>query len=517
MIFRGLYFFLILLLVLPGAEVLRAQELPTLIPYRKGDKWGFSDKNKRIVIKPQYDEVEFFSEGLAAVRKGIYWGYIDNSGHLVVPAKYHTASEFFPNGLARVSVLEKRKKQDGNTESSSGCKKVMQEVSDPVISPSFKDVIIKSSPCIIEYYYLVDKKGKQVYRLDYETRYPDGKRNYYSEKKGGIWEKRDFADTVKKTKLPYDMVHPVSEGYHVVMKDSRYGLADTSGNIKIPLKYEYVSDVSNGIAVAQAEHKYIVFEASGKELFIYDKGFLLGSLHDGLILVRENLGNSSQFANRDFYGYLDRNGAYKVKPVYKNATPFYKKFAIVKDSVTGQVFYITTNNEKVPNKFQWDIPVPCCTDDLDSLGNIIQENGLLKVEKKGHANPNDIIAGAKFTYKKQFGFIDGSGNEIIPMIYDNAGRFHSGVCKVVKDGKSGIIDGSGKVIGKLRYDEVHVPSIYDCPNMIYSYHTFLDHYPNEFIWSKGLIKVIVNNKVGLIDFNGNEYFEEPPGKSLPSR
>src|SRR5947209_576914 len=33
-----------------------------LIPYRKGDKWGFCDGRKQIVIEPKYDEVSPFSE-----------------------------------------------------------------------------------------------------------------------------------------------------------------------------------------------------------------------------------------------------------------------------------------------------------------------------------------------------------------------------------------------------------------------------------------------------------------------
>jgi len=39
-----------------------------LIPYRKGDKWGFCAPDKKIVIAPKYDDVtSFFDEGLAWV------------------------------------------------------------------------------------------------------------------------------------------------------------------------------------------------------------------------------------------------------------------------------------------------------------------------------------------------------------------------------------------------------------------------------------------------------------------
>jgi len=51
-----------------------------LIPYRKGDKWGFCDRNKKIVIPIKYDLVWPFSEGLAAVKLNGKLGYIDKEG-----------------------------------------------------------------------------------------------------------------------------------------------------------------------------------------------------------------------------------------------------------------------------------------------------------------------------------------------------------------------------------------------------------------------------------------------------
>ena len=38
-----------------------------LIPYRKGDKWGFCTPDKKVVIPPKYDDAYDFHEGLAEV------------------------------------------------------------------------------------------------------------------------------------------------------------------------------------------------------------------------------------------------------------------------------------------------------------------------------------------------------------------------------------------------------------------------------------------------------------------
>lgn len=48
--------FLLSFIVL-GLEI---QAQVNVIPYRKGDKWGYCDKNKKILLEPKYEAVTFF-------------------------------------------------------------------------------------------------------------------------------------------------------------------------------------------------------------------------------------------------------------------------------------------------------------------------------------------------------------------------------------------------------------------------------------------------------------------------
>jgi hypothetical protein len=79
---------------------------PELIPYREGDKWGFCDRNKKIVIPCKYDDVEDFSEGLAPVELYGKWGFVDKEGKEVIPIKYDGAGSF-SKGLACVELYGK--------------------------------------------------------------------------------------------------------------------------------------------------------------------------------------------------------------------------------------------------------------------------------------------------------------------------------------------------------------------------------------------------------------------------
>ena len=99
--------FLISIMGLLWATCLQAQEL---IPYRKGDKWGFCTPDKKVVVQPKYDGVWKFTEGLAQVKLNDKYGFIDKTGKEIVPPKYDYALYFklyFHEGLARVKLNEK--------------------------------------------------------------------------------------------------------------------------------------------------------------------------------------------------------------------------------------------------------------------------------------------------------------------------------------------------------------------------------------------------------------------------
>jgi hypothetical protein len=54
-------------------------------------------------IPAQFDEVQWFEDGLAAVCMSGKWGYIDKSGRFRIPARYDLAWRFF-EGMAGVKL-----------------------------------------------------------------------------------------------------------------------------------------------------------------------------------------------------------------------------------------------------------------------------------------------------------------------------------------------------------------------------------------------------------------------------
>ncbi len=70
-------------------------------------KWGFMAPTGDLVIKPMYDDVGTFSEGLAAVCKGGKWGYIDKKGKMVIEPQFKAAWAFHDQ-RARVETFDQR-------------------------------------------------------------------------------------------------------------------------------------------------------------------------------------------------------------------------------------------------------------------------------------------------------------------------------------------------------------------------------------------------------------------------
>jgi len=69
------------------------------------DRWGYINKTGKVVIKPQFEKAGDFSEGLAPVMIGGKWGYINRAGKVVIAPQFAEARGF-SEGLAVVSGVD---------------------------------------------------------------------------------------------------------------------------------------------------------------------------------------------------------------------------------------------------------------------------------------------------------------------------------------------------------------------------------------------------------------------------
>ena len=138
-----------------------------------------------------------------------------------------------------------------------------------------------------------------------------------------------------------------------------------------------------------------------------------------------------------------------------------------------------------------NIVIPCIYNKVDDF-----HDGLAKVRKNG-----------------KWGFIDRTGNEIIPCVYDNCSDFKEGLAQIEKEGEYGFIDKAGNVVIPCIYDDVD--DFRDGLARVRKdgKYGFIDKVGNEitpcvyddyYNFKEGLARVQTKGKWGVIDKVGNE-------------
>ena len=95
-----------------GNEVKIENAFPnnTLYPKQQEGKWGFEDKEGKLIVEYQYDYVtEFNKFGFASIKQGEKWGCIDKNGKIIVEPKFEV-KEAQPSFIGMYYTLDKGNK-----------------------------------------------------------------------------------------------------------------------------------------------------------------------------------------------------------------------------------------------------------------------------------------------------------------------------------------------------------------------------------------------------------------------
>ncbi len=266
--------------------------------YKGGDKFlhGYIDTTGKVAIPVQFAGARLFSEGLAAVLVDGKWGYIDRDGKMVIPPRFAEA-EAFAGGRAVVRVGAGWGRNAG----------------------------------------LIDAAGKFIVEPRYEqiTRIGD---RFWSV---GVTDPayRGDGEPPLLARLVDAGGHPVStrsynafgareDGLISVCRNDRCGFMDGHGKLVIPLKYKGVADFQEGLAAVTTDgDRYGFIDRDGK-LVLPERYESLGPHH-------EHFG-AGPFVNglapagcNGYWGFIGKDGAWAIPPIYRFAEPFENGFASV--------------------------------------------------------------------------------------------------------------------------------------------------------------------------------------------
>ena len=186
-------------------------------------KWGYCDKNGKVLIAPKFDDFRLFYEGLAAVNVGAkleeygmskrlqggVWGYIDRTGKYIAEPRLRDAYPF-SEGLAL-------------TRDDHG-------------------------------YAYIDKTGKTVLRFEsasWASNFSEGLACVAAP--GSYPRPLGFIDKTGKFVIEpqFDSAYDFSEGLAAVERDRKYGYIDRSGRVVIEPRFHAAQSFSEGLGAVQ--------------------------------------------------------------------------------------------------------------------------------------------------------------------------------------------------------------------------------------------------------------------------
>jgi hypothetical protein len=240
------------ILIILSVPVFAQQPDLSLVPYRKGDLWGYTNPDKSIIIKPSFNEANWFFEGYAVVKKGTKYGYINKAGKVVIPFKFYSAKPFTWGYF------------DSNGKHTAGGKTVKNK--DTVL---FAGAALNASGNEV----CIDTKGLTMSRCpainEASVNTPpaisvDSTKIYSLTNNGGVYDK-----LVDDYKIAGD-----EHTYYIGIKNNKYGVMNNTFDIVVPFENDSIkkSDV-NGMYYLQVQKNgmYGVYNGNGSVFIPVEK------------------------------------------------------------------------------------------------------------------------------------------------------------------------------------------------------------------------------------------------------
>ena len=296
---------------------------------------------------------------------------------------------------------------------------------------------------------LVDLQGKPVLAPTFNS--IEEKQPYFfacSKTKGCSVYNEDLQLVLKGD---YNSIELGCEGQFIVEKNRKYGVVSEKGTIILPLKYSFINSNKNGYTVTLND-KTGLFNSEGKEIIPISYHWIYtDKIDDNIPIVAELDGKE---------GYINTKNEWVIPPTYRDAFAFRQGLAKIRE-VRDYIYYINLKGEPVIQDFDANVIEPsdntyivgvrkeCKYMVYDLNGNLLDTYNLLR---------NNWSGNAIFAVKKggKWGYIDGYGKVIIPLEYEEVRNFSEGLAAVRKDGKWGYINPKNEIVIPIEFTNKEV-------------------------------------------------------------
>ena len=268
---------------------------------------------------------------------------------------------------------------------------------------------------------------------------------------------------------------------------SSWGYIDKTGTMVVPLQFSRAEPFSEGLAPVTLNGKAAYIDEVGRVAILLNNADYGRQFSDGMAEVE--VGN--------LWGYIDRSGAFVIKPQFEWTRPFNEGIAYARKSAHSENYPIDKTGKPVSisppdadcefvvfreglnecravnglsgyvdhggrwvikptfdreaGRFSEGLAYARLPAKRANWGYIDPEgNWAIKPQFLGVASFSEGLAAVRvFTFSFppfKWGFIDRQGRMVIPPIYDEVASFCGGFCAVQKGTKVGFIDKTGQIV-----------------------------------------------------------------------
>lgn len=334
------------------------------------------------VVKPVYDEVREFHNGMAAVAIGVYpfpvkWGFVDKSGKEAVKPKYDRVYDF-SDDLGMVIIGKDQNSKYGFVD------KQGNEIIKPkymYAEPFFEGKALVAKGAYSEV--LIDKTGRELkenvkkYKADKFIKTSDKSLGRFMT--NGKWGLTDNMSDKVIVPAKYDDAMNYAGGIAAVKLNGKWGYVDSSGKEIVKPQFDDAGYFSNDILAAVKINKKWGFVNKSGKLVIdakYDFVVVGFSKEDGLAAVSEN----------GKFGYIDMKGNWVVQPQFNYASVFREGLSGVRTETFEEGLFGSSM--------------------IDGNWGVIDKTGKMVLSPKRYAYVGQFYEGLASVYKNEkWGFI----------------------------------------------------------------------------------------------------------------
>ena len=297
------------------------KESNALFSVRINGKVGFIDNSGKIIINPQFDNANEFSEGLAAISVDKKWGFIDKNGKIVINPQFDGVNDF-KEGFATICI---------------GCDYLYGANRISADNKRFERIPVKFG--------YINKNGKIVITPQFDWAY--GFQEGLAQVEIGINGKWGYIDKTGKLVIQpqfYDIEFGQTsdegfcEGLAATYNGNYWGFIDKKGKTIIDFNYDLAYDFSEGLALVKIDKKFGYIDKSGKFVInpLFDgHPYSGGKFEEGLASVKIG----------DKEGYINKSGEFVINPQFEMAGAFSEGLAAI--SVDKKWGFIDKNGKIV--------------------------------------------------------------------------------------------------------------------------------------------------------------------------